>query len=105
MELIYRRCSGLDVHKESISVCVLLTEEEGPRKQIRRFGTMTRDLLELGQWLRQMGVAHVAIVTLHTAPHSVVARHSSLPGLRLLHSGFRCSLGGFDRAFAALLWR
>jgi transposase len=61
MEVIYRRCSGLDVHKESISACVLLMEEIGSRKQIRRFGTMTRDLLELSQWLRQMGVTHVAM--------------------------------------------
>src|ERR1700731_347414 len=61
MEVVYRRCCGIDVHKESISVCVLLMEEEGPKKQIRRFGTMTRDLLDLGQWLQQLGVTHVAM--------------------------------------------
>ena len=61
MEVVYRRCSGIDVHKESISVCVLLMEEEGPKKQIRRFGTMTRDLLDLGHWLQQLGVTHVAM--------------------------------------------
>ena len=61
MEVVYRRCSGVDIHKESISVCVLLMEEEGGKKQIRRFGTMTRDLLELSLWLRQLGVTHVAM--------------------------------------------
>ena len=61
MEVVYRRCSGVDVHKESISVCVLLMEEEGVKKQVRRFGTMTRDLLELILWLRQLGVTHVAM--------------------------------------------
>ena len=61
MEVVYRRCSGLDVHKESISVCVLLMEDEGVKKQIRRFGTMTRDLLELRLWLQQLGVTHVAM--------------------------------------------
>jgi transposase len=61
MEVIYRRCSGIDVHKGSISVCVLLLGEEGLKKQIRRFGTMTRDLLELSQWLQQLGVTHVAM--------------------------------------------
>jgi hypothetical protein len=24
MEVVYRRCSGIDVHKENISLCVLL---------------------------------------------------------------------------------
>lgn len=61
MEVVYRRCSGIDVHKESISVCVLLMEDEGVKKQIRRFGTMTRDLLELSLWLQQLGVTHVAM--------------------------------------------
>ena len=61
MEVVSHRCSGIDVHKGSISVCVLRMEEEGPRKQIRRFGTMTRELLELSNWLRQLGVTHVAM--------------------------------------------
>jgi transposase len=41
MEVVYRRCSGVDVHEESIAVCVLPMEDEGVKKQIRRFGTMT----------------------------------------------------------------
>ena len=61
MEVVYRRCSGIDVHKASISVCVLLMEEQGPKRQMRRFGTMTRDLLELSEWLQQLGVTHVAL--------------------------------------------
>jgi transposase len=36
-------------------------EEEGPKKQVRRFGTMTGDLLELSQCLQQLGVTHVAM--------------------------------------------
>jgi transposase len=61
MEVVYRRCAGIDVHKGSISVCVLLMEGEGPKKQVRRFGTMTGDLLELSPWLQQLGVTHVAM--------------------------------------------
>jgi hypothetical protein len=33
MEVVYRRCGGIDVHKGSISVCVLLMEEEGPKSR------------------------------------------------------------------------
>jgi transposase len=61
MEVVYRRCGGIDVHKESISVCVLLVEERGTKKEVRRFGTMTRDLQALSLWLEQLGVTHVAM--------------------------------------------
>ncbi|MFZ3329129.1 MAG: IS110 family transposase [Candidatus Acidiferrales bacterium] len=61
MEVVYRRCGGIDVHKESISVCVLLVEEGGAKKEVRRFGTMTRDLQTLSLWLEQLGVTHVAM--------------------------------------------
>src|SRR5215831_3149608 len=61
MEVLYRRCGGIDVHKESISVCVLLMENDGPKKHFRRFGSMTRDWLELRLWLQQLVVTHVAV--------------------------------------------
>ena len=32
-----------------------------PAKEIRTFGTMTADLLELGDWLTEKGVTHVAL--------------------------------------------
>jgi transposase len=52
MGVIYRRCCGLDVHKDSVSACGLVAETtERRRKEVRRFGTMTPDLLELLDWL------------------------------------------------------
>lgn len=45
MRIVYKRCCGMDVHKDSITVCVLLIDEDGEfRKQIRYFPTMTRGL-------------------------------------------------------------
>jgi len=62
MYVVYARCCGLDVHKKLIPACVLLREESGPvRQEIRRFGTMTRDLLELADWLQSQQVTHVAM--------------------------------------------
>ncbi len=62
MDVIYRRCCGLDVHKDRVSACVLVAEATGRRrKELRRFGTMTRDLLELLDWLLAMRVTHVAM--------------------------------------------
>jgi transposase len=62
METIFQRCAGLDVHKESIMVCVRCMDANGKTsEQLRRFGTMTRDLLELSDWLAFQGVTHVAM--------------------------------------------
>jgi transposase len=62
MRIVYPRCCGLDVHKRSISACLLTPHEEGGTKQqVRRFGTVTRDLLELCDWLILNQVTHVAM--------------------------------------------
>jgi hypothetical protein len=50
----------LDVHKSSVSACVLLAQAGKPQKHIRRFGTTTCELRELVAWLHQFGVEHVA---------------------------------------------
>jgi transposase len=62
MELIYKRCCGLDVHKRIITACIRLLLENGSiHQETRTFGTMTRDLLELADWLATEGVTHVAL--------------------------------------------
>jgi transposase len=61
MRIVYARCCGLDVHKKSVSACLLTPDDQGgTQQQIRRFGTMTRDLLELSDWLASNQVTHVA---------------------------------------------
>lgn len=57
MEVIYERCCGLDIHKKSMTACVLVPG----RKEIRSFGTMTEDVLHLSDWLIERGVTHVAM--------------------------------------------
>src|SRR6266576_3196337 len=62
MEVVYPCCCGLDVHKKSITACVLWAEDKGKsRKEKKRFGTFTHDLLQLADWLAQCGVTHVAM--------------------------------------------
>ena len=62
MCIIDERCCGLDVHNKSIMACWVTPDERaGTRQQLRRFGTMTRDLLELADWLTGNGVTHVAM--------------------------------------------
>ena len=62
MEIIFQCCCGLDVHKRSIAACVRrLLEDGGIHQETRTFGTMTRDILELADWLAAVGVTHVAL--------------------------------------------
>jgi transposase len=62
MEVVYPCCCGLDVHKKSITACVLWAEAKGKsRKEKKRFGTFTHDLLQLADWLAERGVTHLAM--------------------------------------------
>lgn len=61
MEIVYKRCCGLDVHKETVAACVMIREGEKVRKEIRTFRTMTSDLLVLHDWLLAHRVTHVAM--------------------------------------------
>src|SRR6201987_3958532 len=59
MEVVHEVCCGLDVHKKSVTACVLWAT--GRRRQTREFATFTRELGELADWLRACGVPHVAL--------------------------------------------
>jgi len=62
VEVVYERCAGLDVHKKSITACVLWALPKGKKRQEkRRFATFTQDLLAMADWLRESGVTHVAM--------------------------------------------
>jgi transposase len=62
MDVVYPRCSGLDVHTKTVVACVIVPGAKGkPQKTIRTFGTMTDDLLALGDWLAEREVTHVAM--------------------------------------------
>jgi transposase len=62
MDVVYARCCGLDIHKKTVVAC-LITPGQGttPQKEIRTFGTMTDDLLALGDWLAAAECTHVAM--------------------------------------------
>ena len=58
MEIIIKRGCGLDVHKETVVACVM---GEGIKKEIKTFGTFTRELEELKKWLKELGVTQIAL--------------------------------------------
>jgi transposase len=62
MEAMIERCCGIDVHKKSITVCLMVGKaEEKVKKEIKTFTTMTRDLLACKDWLESQGCSHVAL--------------------------------------------
>jgi transposase len=62
MDVVYPRCAGLDIHNKTVVACVIVQGPKGkPQKTIRTFGTMTEDLLALGDWLGDQDVSHVAM--------------------------------------------
>ena len=63
MQALYPRVCGLDVHKKLVVACVrILDSKDGTvQSTLRKFGTMTADLVELRQWLGELQVSHVAM--------------------------------------------
>jgi transposase len=62
MEVLVHCCCGLDVHKATIVACLLTgTPHQKPHKEIHTFGTMTRDLIALRDWLLEHGCTHVGM--------------------------------------------
>src|SRR3979411_17832 len=62
METLVERGCGLDVHQATVVACLLMVRKDGKvQKQIRTFGTTTRELLSLREWLLSEGCTHVAM--------------------------------------------
>lgn len=61
MDLLYPRCAGLDVHPRSVSACARLVIDGRVSHEIRTFGTSTRELQEMADWLAGVGCTHVAM--------------------------------------------
>jgi transposase len=62
MEVTYTHCAGLDVHKKTVVACAIVPGPQGqPQPVIRTFGTMTAELLALGDWLHSLDVKAAAM--------------------------------------------
>lgn len=61
MEVIHRICAGMDVHKDSVVVCVRKMTGNKVERELQTFGTMTSDLLRLGDWLEERGCKDAVI--------------------------------------------
>lgn len=57
MEIVYERCCGVDVHKKMIVVCL----RTGKNKELRQYGTSTKELKEMANWLLESKCQKVAM--------------------------------------------
>lgn len=61
MEVLVDRGAGIDVHKNSVTVCVMTTRGRTVDKTLNRFLTFHDELVEMREWLLEMRVTHVAM--------------------------------------------
>ena len=61
MEVLYPRCAGLDVHKDTVVACLRTMVDGTARREVRTFKTTTKALLELSEWLASEGCTHIAM--------------------------------------------
>jgi transposase len=62
MDAVLERCAGLDVHQETVVACIISGPlDRKPQQEIRTFGTTTKELLQLSDWLTDMNCSHVAM--------------------------------------------
>lgn len=57
MEVVYRCCCGIDVHKKLIVACL----NEGGRQELREFGTATSEIRSMANWLTESGCEMIAM--------------------------------------------
>lgn len=57
MEVIYKKCCGVDVHKKVLAVCLI----SGNKKEARTYGTSTKEIMALVDWLKEKECEAVAM--------------------------------------------
>jgi len=57
MEVVYRCCCGIDVHKKLIVACL----NKGGKRELREFGTTTGEIKQLGNWLTEEDCQMIAM--------------------------------------------
>lgn len=57
MEVIYKKCCGVDVHKKVLAVCLI----SGNKRESRTYGTSTKEIMALVDWLKEKECEAVAM--------------------------------------------
>jgi Transposase len=57
VEVLHKRCCGMDVHKRTVAACLKTSRET----EIRTYETTTDELRAMALWLNEAGCTHVAM--------------------------------------------
>ena len=58
MNVLYKVCCGLDVHKKKLVACL---KKKGKKDVIKEFGAETKDIREMAEWLKKNKCEKVAM--------------------------------------------
>jgi len=63
VKIVYPRCAGIDIHKESMTVCMIVDRQDGsaPEYHKRKLATHTEGIRELCAWLEEYQVTDVGM--------------------------------------------
>jgi len=62
MDILYKSCCGIDIHKRFVVACLRRIDADGElHQEVRSFSTFTEELLRLSDWLVTSGCTHVAM--------------------------------------------
>jgi transposase len=61
MKEVYRRCCGMDVHKDTVVVCILPPAGSDVKAVRKVYGTFRNDLIRMRVWLKQLKVTEIAM--------------------------------------------
>jgi transposase len=62
IRIVHPICCGLDIHKESVSACIISPDSNGDEQyEVKVFGTFTDDLMRLREWLLEYDCPVVAM--------------------------------------------
>ncbi len=81
MRILYRRCAGLDIHKDTVSVCIRMRHGANIEMETAVFGTFTEQLEELRDWLHQHKIEQIAMEStgVYFALSSALIRRVQVP--------------------------
>jgi transposase len=85
MNEVYRRWCGMDVHKETVVVCVLPPDGKTAEPIRKVYGRFRNDLIRMRVWLKQLRVTDMAMGStgVYFAPSSaLIGRVQVPPALR-----------------------
>ena len=61
MEVLYPKCAGLDVHRDTVVACARNATGSAVAHDVRTFGATTKELMALSEWLTEHGATHLAM--------------------------------------------